>query len=108
MSGQSLIQNPKQLVALLAGLGVMFYFGYFYYSLATGKDRMTQICSLMVPGMTVDQLISLAKEKGLGPSMPKPDTKHTILAEARSMGRHACLVELENGIVKSATYNFAD
>lgn len=92
----------------IAGIGLLFYVGYFYYSLTTGKERMTEICRQMKPGMPVEQLISLAKEHSLGPSMPKPDTKLTYLAELRSFGRHACRVELENGVVKNATYNYAD
>ncbi|MDD2740650.1 MAG: hypothetical protein PHV02_00115 [Rhodocyclaceae bacterium] len=92
----------------IAGIGILLYVGYFYYSLATGGDRMTEVCRQMKPGMPVDQLIALASEHGLGPSMPKPDTKLTYFAELRSFGRHACRVELENGVVKSATYNYAD
>jgi hypothetical protein len=94
--------------AHIAGIGFLFYVGYFYYSMVTGKDRMTEICNQMKPGMSVEQLISLAKEYGLGPSMPKSDTKLTYLAELRSFGRHACRVELEDGVVKNATYNYAD
>ena len=86
----------------------ILYFGYFFFSLATGKERVTEICGQMKPGMSVEQLIILAREHGLGPSMPTPEAKLTYLAELRSFGRHACRVELENGFVNSATYNYAD
>ena len=89
------------------GVGFLLYFGYFYYLMATGEERMTEVCRQMRPGMSVEQLISLAKEYSLGPSMPKPDTKLAYLAELRSFGRHACRVELENGVVKNVTYNYA-
>lgn len=95
-------------VVRVAGIGFLVYAGYFYYSLTTGKERMTEVCSQMNPGMPVEQLIRMAKKHNLGPSMPKPDTKLAYLAERRSFGRHACRVELENGVVKNATYNYAD
>jgi hypothetical protein len=86
----------------------ILYLGYFFFSLVTGKERVTEICGQMKPGMPVEQLIRLAKELGLGPSMPRPDTNLTYLTELRSFGRHACRVEFENGVVKNATYNYAD
>ncbi len=92
----------------IAGIGFLVYTGYFYYSLATGKERVTGICSQMAPGMPVEQLTRLAREHSLGPSKLKPDTKLAYLAERRSFGRHACRVELESGVVKNATYNYAD
>jgi hypothetical protein len=104
----SRFRAPLKWATLVVGFGFLLYFGYFYYSLTTGKERMTEVCRQMKPGMTIEQLTSLAKENGLGPRMPKPDTTLTYLAELRSFGRHACRVELENGIVKNATYNYAD
>jgi hypothetical protein len=87
---------------------VLAYGSYYYYSLVTGKERMTAVCARMTPGMTLQQLAHLADEYGLGPRLPNPAAKLAYLAERRSFGRHACRVELENGIVKSATYNYAD
>lgn len=78
------------------------------YSMATGKGRMTEVCSQIRPGMTIDQLLKLAEDKGLGPRRFNTNTKLAYLAESRSFGRHACRVELDGGIVKIATYNFAD
>jgi hypothetical protein len=95
-------------VVRIAGVGFLLLFGYFSYSMATGEERMTEVCRQMKPGISVEQLISLAKKFGLGPSMPKAETKLTYLAELRSFGRHACRVELQNGIVKNAAYNYAD
>lgn len=92
----------------IVGAATLLYFGYFYYSLATGKERVTEICRQMTPGMTIEQLTELAKTYGLGPNMPRPATPFTYLAEARSFGRHACRVDFENGVVKSAAYNYAD
>jgi hypothetical protein len=98
-----------QRISSLAGLALLLYVAYYTYSLATGKDRMTEVCNQIKPGMTIVQLIKLAEENGLGPRRNlAPGTKLVYLAEARSFGRHACKVELDAGIVKSATYNYAD
>ncbi len=104
----SRVRAPLKWAVSIVGVGFLLQFSYFCYSMATGKERMTEVCRQMRPGMPVEQLISLAKEFSLGPGMPKPDAKLVYLAELRSFGRHACRVELENGIVKNATYNFAD
>jgi len=97
-----------QRISSLAGLALLLYITYYTYSLATGKDRMTEVCNQIKPGMTIGQLIKLAEEHGLGPRNLAPGTKLAYLAEARSFGRHACKVELDAGIVNSATYNYAD
>lgn len=92
----------------VAGTALLLFFGYFYYSLATGKERVSAICNQMKPGMSFDELALLAKKHGLGPGTPRRDATLMYLAEVRSYGRHACRVELENGVVKNATYNYAD
>lgn len=102
------IKKILKWAVLLAGTLLLTYIGYFYYSLATGEERVTAICHQMLPGMTRDELIRLAKQQGLGPSMPSPDAKLAYLAELRSFGRHACRVELDSGLVKGASYSFAD
>ena len=62
----------------------------------------------MIPGMPRNELIRLAKQNGLGPNMPSADTKRIYLVESNSFGRHGCRVELDGGVVKSASYTFAD
>lgn len=95
-------------ILLFAGLAYLLYAAYYAYSLATGKDRMTEVCNQIRPGMTISVLNKLAEDHGLGPGNLTAGTKLAYLAEARSFGRHACRVELEAGIVKNAVYNFAD
>lgn len=102
------IKKILKWTVLLAGISFLSYSGYFYYSLATGEERVTAFCHQMTPGMSRDELILLAKQHGLGPSMPRPDAKLTYLAEVRSFGRHACRVEFDNGVVKAASYSSAD
>ena len=95
-------------ISLLAGVALLLYMAYIAYSITTGKDRMAEVCSQIKPGMTTDQLMRLAKEHGLGPRNLDSGRKLAYLAEIRSFGRHACKVELDAGIVKSATYDYAD
>lgn len=92
----------------LAGISLLASWGYLYYSLVTGEDRVTAFCNEMTPGMSRDELIRLAKQQGLGPSMTGPDVKVAYLAERRSFGRHVCRVELDSGVVKAASYRFFD
>ena len=82
---------------------------YFFYSAATGTQRVKQLCREITPGMTVDRLNDFAAEHGLGPRKNlNAQTKLAYLAETRTMGRHACRVELAEGKVKNVTYNYAD
>ncbi|MDP1735441.1 MAG: hypothetical protein Q8L44_13870 [Sulfuritalea sp.] len=92
----------------VAGAGLLLYVAYFAYSLATGKERMTELCKQITPGMTVDRVLMLAQDNGLGPRRLNADTKLAYLAETRSFGRHACRVEFNQGRVTSARYNYAD
>jgi hypothetical protein len=91
-----------------AGAAFVLCVAYFAYSLATGKERMTNLCQQITPGMTVDRLLMLAEANGLGPRRLDAGTRLAYLAETRSFGRHACRVELDHGVVKNATYNYAD
>jgi hypothetical protein len=96
-------------IGTVAGLMLLLpYLGYFAYSLSTGKDRMTAVCNQIKPGMAVDQVVKLAEEFDLAPRKLSVETKLADLAEIRSMGRHACKVELEAGVVKASTYHYAD
>lgn len=98
----------RQWTVRFAGAAFVLYVAYFAYSLATGRERMTDLCRQITPGMTIDRLLMLAQDNGLGPRRLDAGTKLAYLAETRSFGRHACRVELEHGVVKSATYNYAD
>ncbi|WP_218110638.1 hypothetical protein [Ostreibacterium oceani] len=56
--------------------------------------------------MSVDILRSFADEHGLRP--PHAETGSTLLVESKTFGRWGCHVVLENGVVKTAEYNFMD
>lgn len=94
--------------AWLVVVAMLINIGYFYFSLTTGEERMSALCYQMKPGMPVIELTALAKGHGLGSRALQSDTKLIDLAEIRSFGRHYCRVKLENGVVTSVTYNFAD
>jgi hypothetical protein len=98
----------RKAIPAIFGAALLIYIAYTVYSQVTGKERMTEVCKQIQPGMPVEQLAAFAKEHGLGPGKPHAGTKLTYLAELRSLGRHACRVELEAGIVKDVAYNYAD
>lgn len=75
--------------------------------MATGKERVSTICRQMTPGITIGQLTEQAKEHRLL-GKRRAGMAFTYLAEIRSYGHHACRVDFENNVVKSATYNHAD
>lgn len=102
------LANIGKWLGWLAVGGLLSNLGYFYYSLTTAEGRVSALCNQMKPGMPLIELTALAKRHGLGPGAPQPDAKQIYLAETRSFGRHSCRVRLENGVVTSATYNFAD
>ena len=108
MNGSPEPLASRRWIVRIAGAGFLLYVAYFAYSLATGKERMTNLCQQITPGMTIDSLLVLARDKGLGPRRLDADTMLAYLAEARSFGRHACRVEFDHGRVTSASYNYAD
>ena len=94
-------------LAILFGFPVVLSIGFFTYFFTTGEARMKVVCAEVLPGMNYAQLKDFAVDKRL--SAPyKEDAPVVILADSRSYGRHACKVELEAGVVKRATYVFAD
>lgn len=109
MTDPSLWKQWSRVIRWFLGIAFVAYVAYFVYSMATGEERMTAVCQTINPGMTVEQLVLLAEEHGLGPRR-NLDTKtsNTYLAETRTFGRHACKVGLDAGIVKHSSYNFAD
>ena len=90
----------------LLGICLALFIGYFMYSLMTGQERVTALCSQIKPGTTIEELRQLADNNGFNPPSSLLDSKspRTYLAESRSMGRHVCAVELENGAVKATRY----
>lgn len=101
----TLRQAVSRLVCTVALSGIAFGI----YSATTGEERMTGVCRRITPGMEVGDLRAFAKRHGLGPVRNLgSQTELAYLAEARTMGRHACRVELAGGRVRQATYNFAD
>ena len=107
-TAMTILKKTLKWTVLLFAVSLLAGFGHFYYSLITGEERVTAICKQMAPGMPRDELIRLAKQNGLGPNMPSADAKRAYLVESYSFGRHGCRVELDGGVVKNASYNFAD
>lgn len=101
--------SPRQVMVRIGTTIVVFGVAYFIYSAATARERMTEVCRRIEPGMDVGQLMAYAERHGLGPRRQLDSrTRLAYLAEARTMGRHACRVELAEGRVRSASYHYAD
>ncbi len=100
----SILQIAGRLTTTL----VMFLIAYYTYSSVTGETRMRKVCQQLRPGMSATELDDFAERHGLGPRGIRAQTGVRYLAESRSVGRHACRVEVEDGRVMTATYNFAD
>lgn len=99
----------RRALSRIAGTAALFGTAFHVYSAATAEHRMTEVCRHITPGMGVEELRSYAERHGLGPRRNLgAQTQLAYLAEARTMGRHACSVELADGRVRQATYNFAD
>ena len=94
-------------LAILFGFPIVLAAGFFTYFLTTGEDRMKAVCVQVTPGMRYTELKEFALDQKLRAPF-KDDAAVVILADSRSYGRHACKVELEAGVVKRATYMFAD
>lgn len=82
------------------------YIAYFYYSLATGDDRMARICAGFNPGMTRADAEKHATKSGLMPL--KQDDGVVFLGETKTMGRYTCRIDMRMGVVQSSVVNFAD
>lgn len=93
-------------LALVFGVPVLFGIAFFYNALATGEQRMTEVCAQIEPGMSLAQLRDFAADHGL--SQPGMDAGVAYLGEGKTYGRFACKVELEAGVVKSSAYSHAD
>lgn len=99
----------RRTTAWLICLAVISGLAYYSYSFSTGEERMVAICNRIKPGMNVGQLAALAAEHDLGPVKQfRPDATLAYLAETRTMGRHACRVELKDGVVTQAAHSFSD
>ena len=89
-------------IALALAVGL----AYWIYGFATAEERMKATCAAIKPGMSFAELTEFARRHGL--LSPKRDSGLMYLAEGRSLGRHACKVILEKGVVKHSEHNYAD
>ena len=90
----------------LVGLPILLSLIFFYYFISTGEERMRQTCALIEPGMSFDAVSEFAKERNL--TTPDRGNQVTFLAERRNLGRHACKVTVDAGVVSQSEYSHAD
>jgi len=91
---------------LVFGVPLLFGMAYFSYALATGEQRVREVCEQIKPGVTLVQLKEFAEYHGL--TAPSKDSGVTYLGESRTYGRFTCKLVLDAGIVQSSEYSRAD
>lgn len=99
--------NPIRRVLNRAfGLILLGGIAFGAWSFGGAEHRVRQVCSDIRPGMSLDELNALARDKGFNQVHKSPGVVH--LAESRSFGRWGCEVAFEAGRVASARYAFMD
>ncbi len=99
----SAFRRILHVVGLFIAAGIV----YIFYGFVTAEDRIKELCSQIKPDMPVSELRAFADKHGLGPHLPR-ESGVNFLVESKTFGRYGCKVELMDGIVKKAEYNFAD
>lgn len=90
---------------------LVFGVGYSYHSLISAGERMEIFCRQLTPGMASKSVIEAARGQGIkyyASDTWTGDKSFILLVDTRSFVRHACDVELENGVVRNAEFRFAD
>lgn len=87
---------------MLAGV-----FGWYVYANLTAETRVREACARIAETFSVQDANALIEQAGVGPRRLK-QTGRRVVAEEISFGRHACIVETENGHVTSSRYSYAD
>lgn len=89
-------------ISLVAGVGL----AYWNYGYESAEETMTATCAQTKPGMSFAELRDFAQSHGL--RSPNRQSGYMYLAKARSFGRHAWKVIVEQGAVVHAEHNYAD
>jgi hypothetical protein len=97
---------PAQYRRLVGAAAAAAVLAYGLYAFGGAESRMKALCPEIAPGTSFVALQEFAARHGLTP--PRVQSGGTFLAETRSFGRWACLVTLEDGVVKKSEYDFAD
>ena len=93
-------------LGLVFGVPLLFGVAYFSYAMATGEQRMMEVCGQIKPGVSLAQLKGYAEIHNL--TAPSKDSGDAFLEESRTYGKFTCKVILDAGIVKSSEYKHAD
>lgn len=95
----------------IAASSLVVGIGFFYHSLISAGERMETFCGQLVPGMASKSVIEAARGQGIkyyASDTWTGDKSLILLVDTRSFVRHACDVELENGVVRNTEFRFAD
>ena len=89
-----------------AVLGVLCWLAYGVWGFSTAEERLRGVCQRLTPGMSIDALRGFAAQHGL--NAPRNPSGISFIVERRTFGRYGCQLELANGRLVRAQYNFAD
>jgi hypothetical protein len=87
-------------ILLLGALAWMFY-PYF-----GAEKRVRQVCELIKPEMTYVDVERISLDHGM--SLPGRYLPRTYIVENRTFGRYGCRIDMREGRVTAANYDFAD
>lgn len=82
--------------------------GYCTYLYSSAESRLSEICSKIPPGFSLEELREFAERHGMnGHGASLPDSGDVFMVEEKTYGRYGCRILLEGGRVKKAEYDFA-
>lgn len=87
-------------ILLLGGL-IWLIYPYF-----TAEKRIRQVCGLIKPGMSYDDIDRISRDHGM--NLPSRNRPRTYIVETRTFGRHGCAIDMREGRATTVSYNYAD
>jgi hypothetical protein len=95
-------------IGITIGAFLVFFTGYFYYSLATAEARVRPMCAEIKPGTARTEIQTYAIEKGLLIPAGSSNSNVVFAVEKRSYGRFGCKILFDGEVVKTSEYMHND
>ena len=105
-AGMTQALHPVRLIKNAIVLSVLAALAYGAWGFLSAEQRLRALCPLMTPGISMDDLRQFAAAHGL--NAPRSTSGVTFMVERRTFGRYGCRLEMADGRLLSASYNFAD
>ncbi len=96
----------RRILIIFSALLLASVIGYGLYAFGGAEKRMQQLCTEITPGLQFSALKELSLKRDV--NAPYAESGTNYLVERKSFGRWGCKVVLENGVVKSSEFTFAD